>query len=376
MNKDVSVTPTRQQRQEAFWTWTDGMVKQLVTGLAEQVLESELEVYLNAGWNHRTQDRCDYRNGHYRRWLTTPHGPVRLKVPRCRSGGFDSSTVFDRYQRRIADVDRILRHAYLLGCSSRGTAQLAEQVFGGTVSHQTITKLMRWLDKQIAAWRSRPIANVYRVVYIDGMHVDVVGGDRMVMLVSGARDDGGLDVLGFSVGAGERCVELLADLRARGLDEVELFVSDESGAIRHALERVYPEVAWQYCTFHRLAALRATVGPTDYRDLMVAEAACIFRCPSKMAAVDAAVAWVKRWRDVNRLAVSRFTDNLDDSLMFYNLPKEWWQRARTNNPQERLIETLRMRLRPMGCFHDDPAIERAVFGQLARWHKIKLTHNT
>ena len=37
---------------------------------------------------------------------------------------------------------------------------------------------------------------------------------------------------------------------------------------------------------------------------------------------------------------------------------------------------LRQRLRPMGCFHDHAAIERAVFGQLARWHKIKLTQNT
>lgn len=376
MNKDVSVTPTRRQRQETFWAWTDGMVKQLVTGLAERVLESELEVYLNAGWNHRTQDRCDYRNGHYRRWLTTPHGPVRLKVPRCRSGGFDSSTVFDRYQRRIADVDRILRHAYLLGCSSRGTAQLAEQVFGGSISHQTISKLTRWLDAQLIRWRTRPIEPVYRVVYIDGMHVDVIGGDRMVMLVSGARFDGGMDVLGFSVAAGERCVELLDDLRRRGLEGVEMFVSDESGPIRHALEQVYPEVPWQSCTFHRLAALRTNVGSTDFRNLMVAEAGCIFRCPSKSAAVDAAVAWAKRWKSLSPWAVKEFMDDLGDSLMFYNLPSVWWTRARTNNPQERLIETLRMRLRPMGCFHDDPAIERAVFGQLARWHKIKLTHNT
>ena len=43
-----------------------------------------------------------------------------------------------------------------------------------------------------------------------------------------------------------------------------------------------------------------------------------------------------------------------------------WQRVRTNNPLERLIRTLRMRLDPMGCFHDEPAVQRAVFGQLAR----------
>jgi len=376
MNTSVSVPPTRQERQETFWSWTDGMVKRLVTSLAEQMLELELEAYLGAGWNHRAEGRCDYRNGHYRRWLTTPHGPVRLKVPRCRSGRFDSSPVFDRYQRRISDVERILRHAYLLGCSSRGTAQLAEQVFGGSLSHQTVSRLMRWLDEHLAAYRNQQIASIYRVVYIDGMHVDMVGGDRVVMLVSGRREDGGLDVLGFSVGPGERCVELLADLRARGLEKVELFVSDESGAIRHALEQVYPEVAWQYCTFHRLAALRGNVGPTEFRDLMAAEAGCIFRCPSKRAAVDAAIAWARRWKPLAAWAVQEFMDGLTDSLSFYSLPSEWWERARTNNPQERLIRTLRQRLRPMGCFHDESAIERAVFGQLARWHKIKLTHNT
>lgn len=376
MNTDVSIPSTRQQRQETFWTWTNGMVKRLVTDLAEKVLQLELEACLGAGWNHRTKTRSDYRNGHYRRRLATPHGPVRLKVPRCRSGRFDASIIFDRYQRRIADVDRILRHAYLLGCSTRGTACLAEQVFGGSISHQTISKLTRWLDEQLAHWRSQPIEPVYKVVYIDGMHVDVLGGDRMVMLVSGAGFDGGTDVLGFGVGVGERCVELLDDLRRRGLEGVEMFVSDQSGPIRHALEEVYPEVPWQSCTFHRLQALRASVGHTEFRDLLVAEAACIFRCPSKSAARDAAVAWAQRWRPRSLGAIRQFMDGLEDSLMFYSLPKVWWKRARTNNPMERQIETLRMRLRPMGCFHDEPAIERAVFGQLLRWHRIKLTHNT
>ena len=183
------------------------MVKRLVTDLAQKVLQLELEAYLGAGWNHRTKARSGYRNGHYRRWLAAPYGPVRLKVPRCRSGRFDASIIFNRYRRRIADVDGI------------------------------------------------------------------------------------------------------------------------------------------------------------------------FRCPSKSAAVDAAVAWARRWKALTPWAVQCFMDGLVESLTFYNLPSDWWTRTRTNNPLERLIETLRMRLRPMGCFHDDPAIERAVFGQLARWHKIKLTHN-
>jgi len=372
----LCVPPSRRQRQEAFWSWIDGMVRQLVQDLAERALQLQLQAHLQAGWNQRTPTRRGYRNGHYRRGLLSPHGRLTVRIPRCRQGGPDCSILFDRYQRRIADVDRIVRHAYLLGTSTRATAQLAEQVFGGSLSHQTVSKLMRWLDGQLARWRQQPIEPVYKVVYVDGMHVDVVGGDRMVMLVAGQRADGRLDMLGLSVSTGERCLQLLKDLRRRGLEGVELFVSDGSGAIRWALEQVYPEVAWQHCTFHRLAALRANVGPTDFRQRMVAQAACIFRCPSASVALDVALAWARRWKLQAPWAVQQFLTDLSDSLRFYRLPQDWWRRVRTNNPLERHIRTLRQRLRPMGCFHDEPAIERAVFGQLLRWHLIsKLTHD-
>ena len=375
MNKDVPVSPRHEARQELFWSWMNQQVQAYTGWMLEQVLSSEQQELIGAGWNERLAGRSDWRNGFYHRRLLTPHGALRVKVPRCRHVGLDRSMLFDRYQRRVVDVDRILRHAYLLGVSTRGTAELAEQVFGGGLSHQTISRVMRWLDEQLSLWRQRPIKSAYKVVYIDGMHVDVVGQDRMVMLVAGQRDSGQLDVLGFCVSTGEQCRQLLADLRCRGLENVELFVSDDSAAIRSALEEVYPEVSRQSCTFHRLKTLRETVGPTDFREMMVAEAACLFRCPSKLAAVDAALAWAGRWRQRNASAVEQFVSGLSDSLMFYQMPQRWWRRVRTNNPLERLIRTLRMRLDIMGCFHDAPAVERAVFGQLARWHKIKLTHN-
>ena len=63
--------------------------------------------------------------------------------------------------------------------------------------------------------------------------------------------------------------------------------------------------------------------------------------------------------------------------MFYELPEGWWRKARTTNPVERLIRTLRLRLRPMGTFYNVAAAERALFGQLLRWHLIpEITQTT
>lgn len=371
-----SLTSEQDNRQETFWKIVDQRVRQLAAGLAEKILELQLQTQLQAGWNQRTATRCGYRNGYYSRWLSTPHGQLRIRVPRPRKGALDAEVVFDRYQRRIADVERILRHAYLLGTSTRGLAGLAEQIFGGSISHQTISQLIRWLDDRILQWRQQPIKPVYPVVYIDGMHVDIVGGDRMVMLVMGRRQDGAVEVLGFCVSIGERCKSLLEDLRNRGLEDVQLFVSDESGPIRYALQEVYPLVNWQSCTFHRLSRLRVTIGHRPHRNQMVREAACVFRCESLGAALDTTAAWRIRWERTAPWAVEQFVHGIRDSLMFYELPKRWWKRACTNNPMERQIRTLRQRLRLMGCFYDESAVERAVFGQLLRWHKIKLTHNT
>ena len=373
----VCSLPSEQARRQAtFGQVVERDVRCAVTGFIEKALELLLQNHLQAGWNQRTDGRRGWRNGYYHRHLSTPYGPLRIRVPRPRQGAFDVSLVFDRYRRRLPDVERIIRHTYLLGVGTRGLAGLAEQIFGGRFSHQCISLLMRWLDEQLAPWRKQPIELVYPVVYIDGMHVDRLGGDRVVMLVTGQRNDGVMHVLGFCVSAGEDCLALLEDLRRRGLDAVRLFVSDDSPAIHAALEQVYPLVDWQSCSFHRLSRLRAAVGATAYRDRMLAEAACVFRCPSLGAALDVAAAWRVRWASVCPAAVYQFLYGLRNSLTFYELPQRWWKRVHTNNPMERLIRTLRQRLRPMGCFHDDPAIERAVFGQLRRWNKIKLTHNT
>jgi transposase-like protein len=142
-------------RQAFFWQWVDQEVQRLVVGLIQMALAALLQEQLQAGWNQRTAQRQGWRNGYRRRGLMTPHGVLTIRVPRARQGTFDPTPIFERCRRRIADVERVLRHAYLLGVSTRDTAQLARQIFGGTLSHQTISRLMRWLDEQLGLWRTQ-----------------------------------------------------------------------------------------------------------------------------------------------------------------------------------------------------------------------------
>jgi putative transposase len=121
MNKQIcSLTHVQANRQETSWKWVDQQVRRLVVGLAEKILQQQMNNHLQAGWNQRTTARCGNCNGCYNRQLSTPHGQLSIRVKRCRQGDFDATVVFDRYQRRIRDVERILRHSYLQGASTRG----------------------------------------------------------------------------------------------------------------------------------------------------------------------------------------------------------------------------------------------------------------
>jgi transposase-like protein len=355
----------------------DREVGRLATHLIELALQEQQHLALGADWHQRSPQRLGHRNGYYARRLTSPYGRLCLRVPRTRRGGLDCSLVFDRYQRRQHDVDRVLRRAFLTGLSTRDAAQLAEQLWGDPVSPQTVSRLTRWIDQELARYRRQPIPPLYPVVQIDGLYVTVGAAKRVVMLVVGLREDGRKDVLGFSLGAGESCSDLLGDLRQRGLEGVQLFVSDDAGAVEAAVREVYPEVPWQSCIWHRLVNLWTLLGPHEHRRPMVREAARIFRCPSVEVAREVADAWARRWQAGQPRIVHWFMTALDDHLTFYHLPKRWWRRTRTTSLTERLIRTLRMRLRLMGAFHNPQAAERALFGQLLRRHLIpQITQTT
>ena len=60
----------------------------------------------------------DQANGFYARNLTTRLGVLKLKVPRSRSGHFQTQ-VLPRYQRREAVINEALKQVVLLGVSTR-----------------------------------------------------------------------------------------------------------------------------------------------------------------------------------------------------------------------------------------------------------------
>jgi putative transposase len=84
------------------------------------------------------------------------------------------------------------------------SAHLAE-VYGATVSKDTISAITDRVQGELAEWQSRPLDAVYPALFIDCIHVKVRDGqvaNRPIYVALAVDVDGNKDILGRWVGQG------------------------------------------------------------------------------------------------------------------------------------------------------------------------------
>lgn len=106
-------------------------------------------------------------------------------------------------------------------------------VYGAEVSRDTISRITDRVLEEMVAWQSRPLDEVYPVVFIDAIQVMIRDGqvaNRPVYTVVGVTVDGMRDILGLWVGHGGEGAkywhQVLSEIRNRGVNDVLMLVCD------------------------------------------------------------------------------------------------------------------------------------------------------
>ena len=158
-------------------------------------------------------------------------------------------------------VNDAIRNVFLAGVSTRRVGETLEALVGERVSAQTVSRVVRSLDREVARFHEAPIADDVLYLLLDGVYLrvkSVAGVQRKLVLcayaitVSGERR-----LLNFRLGTAESQAQweaFLSQLRERGLlgKRLRLIVTDGCKGLHRALETVYPYVLRQYCWVHKL----------------------------------------------------------------------------------------------------------------------------
>ncbi len=352
----------------------DGLAK-LVETVLNQVLQAQVSEALCAQPHERSEDRAGYRNGTRTRTLYTRVGPVTLRVPQTREGGF-STEIFARYQRSEQAFVLALMEMVVKGVSTRKVSAITEELCGASFSKSTVSALCAGLQPRVDAFNERRLTGEFPFVLVDALFINSRDGERVVMraalVASGIDAVGNRQILGVRMGDTESYAtweETFRWLKDRGLKGVQYVISDDHGGLVKALTKHFQNATWQRCQVH---LMRNVLGrcSTRVRAEVAAAVKRIFNATDRAEAERRLAEFVERFAKTAAKSVACLQEGFEDAMAVMALPDKYRKRLRSTNMQERLNEEIRRRERVIRIFPNDASALRLIGALLAEQNDV------
>src|SRR3954452_24419929 len=240
-------------------TGPDGLLKQFTKSVLETALNEEMTEHLGHEKNRAPADRdsANVRNGtRPKTVLTEATGRVEVDVPRDRDGSFEPQIVKKR-QRRLSGVDEIVLFLYAKGLTTGEISAHFAEIYGASVSKETISQITDKVMEEMAEWANRPLNGVYAAIFLDAIVVKVRDGqvaNRPIYAAIGVTLAGEKDVLGLWAGTGGEgakfWMSVLPDLRNRGVKDTFFVVCDGLKGLPEVVGNVWPLATVQMCIIY------------------------------------------------------------------------------------------------------------------------------
>ena len=356
--------------EEELRTHVSEVVRQSVEETLNGLLDAEADTLCQARRYERNADRASTRAGHYERNLQTKAGTVQLKVPKLRHMPFET-VIIERYRRRESSVEEALVEMYLAGVSVRRVEDITEVLWGSRVSPSTISDLNQKIFERVEEWRNRPLEPKSPYIFVDGIWLKRSWGGEVqnvsVLVAIGVSTSGFREILGVAEGSREDVEswrQFLRYLRERGLEQIDLVVSDKSLGFLEALGEFYPEAKWQRCVVHFYRNVLHAVPRGKAKEVALMLKA-VHAQEDKEAARRKSAEVISKLRAQRLDKAARIVESgCDETLSYYDFPVAHWRHIRTNNPLERLNREIRRRTRVVGSFPDGHAALMLVAARL------------
>jgi transposase-like protein len=224
------------------------VIKQMTGVMLEEMLEAERDEYLGyLRYDSSNKKTENSRNGYSPKTVRSSQGEIKLDIPRDRDGEFEPELI-RKYQRDISGIEDRIISMYARGMTVRDIQSHLEDIYGASISAQTISNMTDRILPKVEEWRSRPLKEIYSIVYIDGQRYKVRSDgqvkDKTVYGVLGIDLEGRKELLGLWISETENVkywLKVLTDLRNRGVKDILIMTSDDLPGIQGAIGAVYPE---------------------------------------------------------------------------------------------------------------------------------------
>jgi putative transposase len=338
---------------------------EMIQILINEAMRLEREHYLGARPYERSPERKGYANGYKPKTVKTRVGKIQFEVPQVRQGQFYPEAL-EKGLRSERALTLALAEMYVQGVSTRRVAAITEQLCGTAVTSMQVSRASEQLDEVLEAWRNRSLGEMV-YLYLDARYEKVrIDGqlrDAAILIASGVGQDGKRRILGVSVSLSEAEQHwrlFLEGLVERGLQGVQLIISDDHYGLRKARQAVFTGIPWQRCQFH----LQQNASQYVPRKRMQAEVAtdirAVFNAPGRQQAEQYLSQIVSKYAKVASELADWMETAIPEGLTVLDFPETHRRRIRTSNMLERVNQEIKRRIRVVRIFPNQSSCLRLV----------------
>lgn len=355
----------------SFMSENDPMLAML-QWLCEQLMDVEVASRIKARKSERTDNREGYRSGFRVRRFDTRMGTMYLFVPKLRKGGYIPFFVTEKSRSETALIN-VIQEAYVNGVSTRKIKKLAKSLGIESISRGQVSNITRELNEQVQAFRNRKLEKTYPVLWVDALYEKIRYDNRVINMavevVIGIDTTGKRDILAIEPMQEESEAtykSLFESLKARGLEDVWLVVSDAHKGLTKAIKESFVGCAWQRCKVHFMRNILSRI-PSKGKAAFASRLKQIWLQPD----IDTARAYSETLMDEyeNRYseAIQVLEEGLEDSLQFYAFTRMDARKISSTNMLERLNREIRRRTNVVGVFPNMDSYIRLVTSNMIEY---------
>lgn len=340
--------------------------------LCEQLMEAEVTAKVQAQKSERTDSREAYRSGYRVRRFDTRMGTMYLFVPKLRKGGYVPFFVTEKSRSETALL-QVIQEAYIHGVSTRKIKKLASKLGIESISRSQVSHITQELNEQVEAFRNRPLAPIYPVLWVDALYEKIRDGHRVVnmavQVVVGMDKEGKREILAIEPMQDESEATyntLFEGLKARGLQDTWLVISDAHRGLAKAIRESFIGCSWQRCKVHMMRNVLAHV-PSRDKERFAAKLKQIWLQPDYKSALAYAEHFMDTEEGQHSAAIQTLEEGLEDTLQFYHFEEMDHRKISSTNLLERLNKEIRRRTRVVGVFPSQDAYIRLVTSYLIEY---------
>lgn len=348
-------------------TGPGGPVQELLRQAVESILKGEQSEHLGyEPYKKGPKAPSNSRNGYSKKRVKTASGPLEIAVPRDRDGEFEPHFI-QKYQTIDPDLERRITGMYARGMSTRDIQAQLEEFYGTEVSPTFISRVTDQLLEGIKEWQSRPLDDVYPVVFMDAIHYKIRQDGKVISKAAytclGINLDGCVDVLGIWLSEKEGAhfwLSVMTELRNRGVNDILIACVDGLKGFPEAIASAFPHAQVQLCVVHQIRNSLRYVASKHQKEF-IADLKPVYRADTKENAEDALEALEKKWNQRYPMAVNGWRHNWGNLSVFFDYPPELRRMIYTTNAVEALHRQFRKVTKTKGAFPTDDALRKMLY---------------